>query len=173
MRYGHGPSGIIGATLSETTLATWPLSQTQWDKCRMMSLNWTTTNIMLCCVIWRNSQFTLTTIHVTGRAFAKQLRHELTCLMWVNIKLNDEALLPGQAMALSVAANKEQLIRLLVKHLGKLIVPDGKRLVVTGPDPHPIEVGVEVLPRAITHEEVDIIMAYNMIEESVGGRSPI
>ncbi len=111
MRYGHGPSGIIGATLSETTLATWALSQTQWDKCRMMSLNWTTTNIMLCCVIWRNSQFTLTTIHVTGRAFAKQLCHELSCLMWVNIKLNDEALLPRQAMALNVAANKEQLIR--------------------------------------------------------------
>ena len=31
--------------------------------------------------------------------------------MWVNIKLNDEALLPRQAMALNVAANKEQLIR--------------------------------------------------------------
>ena len=65
----------------------------------MMSLNWTTTKVMLCCVIWKNSQFTLTTIQVTGRAFAKQLHHELTCLMWVNIKLNDEALLPGQAKA--------------------------------------------------------------------------
>ena len=27
MRYGHGPSGIIGATLSKTTLAVWALSQ--------------------------------------------------------------------------------------------------------------------------------------------------
>ena len=27
MRNGHGPSGIIGATLSKTTLATWALSQ--------------------------------------------------------------------------------------------------------------------------------------------------
>ena len=51
-----------------------------------------------------------------------------------------------------------------------MIVPNGKRLVVTGPGPHPIEVGVIVLPRAITHEDADIIMAYNMIEESVGGR---
>ena len=174
MRYGHGPSGIIGATLSETTLATWALSQTQWDKCRIVSLNWSTTKSMLCCVIWKNSQFTLTTIHVTGRAFVKQLRHELTCLMRVNIKLNDEALLPVQAMAINVAANKEQLIRLLVKHLWKLIVPNGKRLVVTGPDPRArLMLGVEVLPRAITNEEADIIMAYNMIEESVGGRSPI
>ena len=122
MRNGHDPSLIIGATLSETTLATWALSQTQWDKCRMMSLNWTTTKIMLCCVIWKNSQFKLTTIQVTGRAFAKQLHHALTCLMWVNIKLNDEALLPGQAMALNVAANKEQLIRLLVKHMWKLLL---------------------------------------------------
>ena len=48
-----------------------------------------------------------------------------------------------------------------------------KTLRVTGPDPHTIEVGVEVLPRAITHEDADIIMAYNMIEESVGGRSHI
>ena len=42
--------------------------------------------------------------------------------MWVNIKLNDEALLPGQAMALNVAANKEKLIRLLVKHMWKLLL---------------------------------------------------
>ncbi len=118
----------------------------------------------------QNYIFTITTIHVTGRAFAKQLRHVLTCLMWVNIKLNDEALLPVQAMAFNVAANKEQLIRLLVKHLCKLIAPNGKRLVVTGPDPHPI---VGVLPRAITHEEANIIMVYHMIEESVGWRSPI
>ena len=88
-------------------------------------------------------------------------------------KLNDEAPLPVQAMALNVAANKEQLIRLLVKHLCKLIVPPGKRLVITGPDPHPIEVGVGALPTAITHEEADIIMVYHMIEESVGGHSPI
>ena len=88
-------------------------------------------------------------------------------------KLNDEAPLPGQAMALNVAANKEQLIRLLVKHLCKLIVPPGKRLVITGPDTHPIEVGVGALPTAITHEEADIIMVYHMIEESVGGHSPI
>ena len=44
---------------------------------------------------------------------------------------------------------------------------------VTGPDPHPIEVGVEVLPRVITHEDADIIMVYHMIEESVEGRSHI
>ena len=88
-------------------------------------------------------------------------------------KLNDEAPLPGQALSLNVAANKEQLIWLLVKHLCNLIVPFGKRLVVTGPDAHPIEVGVGALPRAITHEEADIIMVYHMIEESVGGHSSI
>ena len=86
--------------------------------------------------------------------------------------MKDEAPIPGQAMALNVAANKAQLIHLLAKHLCKLIVPYGKRLVVTGADPHLIEVGVGILPRAITHEEAGIIMAYNMIEESVGGHSP-
>ena len=64
-------------------------------------------------------------------------------------------------------------IYILKSKLWKLIVPNGKRLVVTGPDPHPIEVGVEVLPRAITHEDADIIMVYHMIEESVEGRSHI
>ena len=87
--------------------------------------------------------------------------------------MKDEAPIPGQAMALNVAANKAQLIHLLAKHLGKLIVQYGKCLVVTVPDPHLIEVGVGILPRAITHEEADIIMAYNMIDESVGGHSPI
>ena len=87
--------------------------------------------------------------------------------------MKDEAPIPGQAMALNVAANKAQLIHLLAKHLGKLIVQYGKCLVVTGPDPHLIEVGVGILPRAITHEEAGIIMAYNTIEESVGGQSPI
>ena len=85
-------------------------------------------------------------------------------------KLNDEVPLPGQAMALNIAANKEQLIRLLAKHMCKLIVPYGKRLVVTWPGPPPIEVGVGVLPRYITHEEAEIIMTYNIIEESVGGQ---
>ena len=36
-----------------------------------------------------------------------------------------------------------------------------------------IDVGVGVRPRAITHEEAEIIMAYNMMEESVGGQTPI
>ena len=36
-----------------------------------------------------------------------------------------EAPIPGQAMALNVAANKEQLIRLLAKHLCKLMVQYG------------------------------------------------
>ena len=32
---------------------------------------------------------------------------------------------------------------------------------------------LEFSPRAITHDEADIIMAYNMVQESVGGLSPI
>ena len=42
---------------------------------------------------------------------------------------------------------------------------------VTVPGPYPIEVGVGGLPRAVTHKEADIIMAYNIIEESVGGQN--
>ena len=40
---------------------------------------------MLWCAIRKNGQFAFTTIHRTGRASAKQLRHVLTCLMWTNI----------------------------------------------------------------------------------------
>ena len=47
------------------------------------------------------------------------------------------------------------------------------RLAVTGPEPHPLKFVLEFSPRAMTHEEADIIMAYNMIEVSVGGHSPI
>ena len=36
-------------------------------------------------VISKNGQFAFTTIHGTGRASAKQLRHVLTCLMWIHI----------------------------------------------------------------------------------------
>ena len=80
MRYGYGPSGIIGATLSNYIRQPLPYGlcrKTQWDKWRMMSLNWSTTKNMLCCAKRKNGPFTSTTIHVTGRAFAKQSRHGL------------------------------------------------------------------------------------------------
>ena len=176
MRYGHGPSGIIGCNTERD------------NPCHMGSVANTMGQMSNDVAELNNHQEHVVLphmeeqpIHINNNSrdrqsinFVKQLRHELTCLVWVNIKLNDEALLPVQAMAFNVAANKEQLIRLLVKHLCKLIAPNGKSLVVTGPDPRArLMLGVEVLPRAITNEEADIIMAYNMIEESVGGRSPI
>ena len=59
-------------------------------------------------------------------------------------KLSDESTLPKQALILNVATNKGNLIRLIVKHLCALVIPQGKRQVVTGPDPHPIVVDVGV-----------------------------
>ena len=48
-------------------------------------------------------------------------------------------------------------------------VPEGKQIIVTGPDPHPVEVGIGPTNLPITHEEADVLMAYHMMEEISNG----
>ena len=87
-------------------------------------------------------------------------------------KLASESPLPKQSITFNVTANKEQIIRLIVDQLCSMVIPEGKEVIVTGPDPHPIKVGIGTIS-AVTHEEADVIMVHHMINEAVAGNSPI
>ncbi len=52
-------------------------------------------------------------------------------------------------------------------------VPVGKRMVVTGPELNPIEVGVGAQEVEVKHEEADVMIVYHMINEAAAGHSPI
>ena len=43
-------------------------------------------------------------------------------------------------------------------------IPEGKHVIITGPDPHSIEIGVGAQQAAVIHEEADVIMAYHVIK---------
>jgi hypothetical protein len=88
-------------------------------------------------------------------------------------KLTSESPLPKQSISLNVTANKVQIIKLIVDQLFSMEIPEGKQVIITGPDPHPIKGGVGATQTAVTHEEADVIMVYHMINEAVAGHSPI
>jgi len=88
-------------------------------------------------------------------------------------KLTEESPLPKQAIVLNVSANKKQVIQMIVNRLCAFQIPYEKRVVVTGPGPHPIQVGIGEWQTSITHEEADVIMTYHMIQEATMGHSPI
>ena len=88
-------------------------------------------------------------------------------------KLTEDSPLPKQDIVLKVIANKEQIIQLVVDKLLSTEIPHGKRVIVTGPDPRPVEVGDGPQPTTITHEEADIIMVHHMVKEAMSGHSPI
>jgi len=88
-------------------------------------------------------------------------------------KLTEESPLPKQAMVMNVSANKMQVIQMIVDRLCLVQIPHGKRVVVTGPEPHPVQVGIGKWQTPITHEEADVIMAYHMMQEAEAGHSPI
>ena len=46
-------------------------------------------------------------------------------------------------------------------------------MIVTGPDPHPAEVGVGLTDVARSHEETDVLTVYHMIQEASNGRKTI
>ena len=81
--------------------------------------------------------------------------------------------LPKQATVLNVSSNKEQLIRMIVSKLCSMSFLPGNQVIITGPDPRPIEIGVGPRPTEITHEEADIIMTHHMINEALKGHSRI
>ena len=59
-------------------------------------------------------------------------------------------------MVLNVTANKNQVIQMIVNRLRSIQVPRGKSVVITGPEPQPVQVGIGEWQTAITHEEADI-----------------
>ncbi len=62
---------------------------------------------------------------------------------------------------------------MIVDKLCSAQIPHGKRVVITGPEPHPVQVGISEWQTSITHEEADVIMAYHMVQEATAGHSPI
>ena len=62
---------------------------------------------------------------------------------------------------------------MIVDRLGLVQIPHGKCGVITGPEPHPVQVGIGEWLTPITHEEADVIMAYHMIQEAAMGHFPI
>jgi len=57
-------------------------------------------------------------------------------------KLTEELPLPKQAIMLNVSANKKQVIQIIVDRLCSFWVSNEKFVVVTGPESHPIQVGI-------------------------------
>ena len=88
-------------------------------------------------------------------------------------RLTSESPLPKQSIVLKVAANKVQIIKLIVDQLCLIQIADGKQVIITGPDPHPIEVSTGVQRSPVTHEEANVLIVYHMIQEAVAGHSPI
>ena len=88
-------------------------------------------------------------------------------------KLTEESPLPKQAMVLNATANKKQVIQMIFNRLCSVQVPRGKSVVITGPEPQPVQVGIGEWQTAITHEEADVIMAYHMIQEAAAKHSRI
>ena len=74
---------------------------------------------------------------------------------------------------MGTTANKEQIIKLIVEKLRLQQVPEGKKVIVTGPEASPIDIGTGVQEKPVTHEEADVLLAYHMINEAVAGHSPI
>ena len=82
--------------------------------------------------------------------------------------------LSKHAITLNVIAIKDEIdIQLIVGQLRFVQIPDGKHVIITGPDPLPINVGEAAQQTAVTHEEADVIMAYHMIKMVVTGLSPM
>ena len=62
---------------------------------------------------------------------------------------------------------------MIVDRLCSAQIPHGKCVVITGPEPHPVQVGIGKWQTSIAHEEADVIMAYHMVQEATARHSPI
>ena len=71
-------------------------------------------------------------------------------------KLSQTSPLPKQTVTLTVSCNKLQISRIIIDQLCSIQVPEGNKVVVTGPDPHPVEVGVGPSDVALSHEGGDV-----------------
>lgn len=73
---------------------------------------------------------------------------------------------PKQTSVLNVTANKEHIIRMIVNRKSNMPSVLGKQIIITGPDPHPIQTGVGPQEKAVFHEEIGVLMAYHIIQEA-------
>ena len=88
-------------------------------------------------------------------------------------KLTPDCPLPKQSVVLTVTANKRQIIKMSIDELCKQDVSAGKKRIVTGPDAYPVDVCGGIQLESVTHEEADIIMIYDAINEAVAGYQSI
>src|SRR6267154_46202 len=88
-------------------------------------------------------------------------------------QLTEDSPLPSKDIILKVTANKEQVIKFIVNRLCLMLVPTGQKIIVTGADRFPIEIGTGPQQTPVTHEEADVTMAYHMIQEAAKGKSHI
>ena len=100
-----------------------------------------------------------------------RLNHQKGCSRLY--KLLKTAPLPKQASVLNVTENKQQIILCFVARLQKLHIAENNRLVITGPDDHPFQVGLGPHQIAVKHEEADVIIAFHMIQEACSDNSSI
>ena len=88
-------------------------------------------------------------------------------------QLAPDSPLPRQSVTLNVIANKVQIIGMIVNALRAVKVPEGKKIITTGPDPRPIDLGSDAQLPPLTHEEADVLMAHHTINEALAGHSSI
>lgn len=62
---------------------------------------------------------------------------------------------------------------MIVDRLSAMEPPEGKQIIITGTDLHPVCKGVGPLQTAVHHEETDVLMAYHMIQEATNGHKSI
>ena len=62
---------------------------------------------------------------------------------------------------------------MIVRRIETFQPSPGQRVIVTGPDPHPIVVGVGPRDQPVDHEEADVLMAYHMLQEAKIGQTTI
>lgn len=62
---------------------------------------------------------------------------------------------------------------MIVRRIETFQPSPGQRVIVTGPDPHPIVVGVGPRDQPVDHEEADVLIAYHMLQEAKIGQTTI
>ena len=62
---------------------------------------------------------------------------------------------------------------MIVSKLCSMSFLPGNQVIITGPDPRPIDIGFGPRPTEITNQEADIIMTHHMINKALKGHSRI
>ena len=76
-------------------------------------------------------------------------------------------------MVLNVIDNKKQVIALICDRLNGTSFPKDQKVIVTGLNPQPIELGLGPQIIELRHEEADVSIVYHLLHEASQGNSPI